>query len=79
MLFRSDDILSGMQMVAEGVRTTRVAQTLAKEYGVEMPITDETYNVLFNNKDPRTAVVDLMRRGPKHETEEIVLNENKNW
>ncbi|MBS4030724.1 MAG: NAD(P)H-dependent glycerol-3-phosphate dehydrogenase [Clostridiales bacterium] len=74
-----NDILAGMQMVAEGVRTAQVAQALSKDYGVEMPITDETCNVLFNDKDPRAAVVDLMRRGPKHETEEIVLNNRNDW
>jgi glycerol-3-phosphate dehydrogenase (NAD(P)+) len=37
-----------------------------------MPICRETYEVLFNNKDPREAVVDLMMRQKTHEVEEVV-------
>ncbi len=74
-----DDIVAGMKMVVEGVRTTRIAHELSKEHGIEMPITEETHNILFNNKNPRSAVEDLMRRGPKHETEEIVFNTRDSW
>lgn len=62
-----DDILKSMKMVAEGVGTTKVAYALAVETGVEMPITAEMYRVMFEGKDPRTAVTDLMSRPPRSE------------
>lgn len=65
------EILSGMNMVAEGVSTTEVAVKLAEKYSVEMPITVETYDVLFRDKSPRDAVMNLMLRGPRTEIEEI--------
>ena len=61
------DILSSMKMVAEGVNTTRSAYQLAEKYNVEMPITVEVYNILFANKDPKTALFELMARSPKPE------------
>jgi len=57
-----DDILEKMNMVAEGVYTTKAADSLAKTNGIEMPIVGEVYAVLFANKNPRQAVKDLMRR-----------------
>lgn len=60
-------ILKSMQMVAEGVWTTRAVMKLAKEYKVEMPITREVYNVLFKNKNPMKAVYSLMTRQAKSE------------
>lgn len=62
-----DDILKEMVMVAEGVKTTRSAYELSKKYNVEMPITDQTYQVLFENKDARDALNELMMRGAKEE------------
>ncbi|MGU3566159.1 NAD(P)H-dependent glycerol-3-phosphate dehydrogenase [Paenibacillus sp. D51F] len=57
-----DEVLEKVGMVVEGVRTTRFARTLAARYGVEMPITDQLYEVLFEGKDPREAVEMLMLR-----------------
>jgi len=65
------DILGSMQMVAEGIWTTRAVVNLAKQYVVEMPITKEVYGVLFRNKNPRRAVQDLMGRPPKSEMEDL--------
>ncbi|MBD3235956.1 MAG: NAD(P)H-dependent glycerol-3-phosphate dehydrogenase, partial [Candidatus Eisenbacteria bacterium] len=62
-----EEILSEMGMVAEGVRTTRSALALARERGVEMPITAEVHAVLYEGKPPRAAVDDLMRRPPRPE------------
>jgi len=56
-----------MVQVAEGVRTTRSARDLALKMNVEMPITMEVYEVLFNDKPPKKAVYDLMTRDPKAE------------
>jgi glycerol-3-phosphate dehydrogenase (NAD(P)+) len=64
---RLAEIQQSMASVAEGVWTTQAALQLAHHYGVEMPITEMAYQVLFNDKDPRRAVVELMSREPKHE------------
>jgi glycerol-3-phosphate dehydrogenase (NAD(P)+) len=62
-------ILGGMVNVAEGVPTTRSVHRLSQERGVEMPITAELYQVLFEGKSPRAAVTDLMERQPRVEWE----------
>ncbi len=54
------EILHQMKMVAEGVETTRAAYHLAQKHGVRMPIVQEIYSVLFEDKDPHQAVTDLM-------------------
>jgi len=56
------EILDEMNMVAEGVYTTKAAKAISEEQGIEMPITSEIYNVLFENKQPQQAVKDLMGR-----------------
>ncbi|MBI3399599.1 MAG: NAD(P)H-dependent glycerol-3-phosphate dehydrogenase [Deltaproteobacteria bacterium] len=61
------DILSEMKMVAEGVKTAEAAYALAKKHGVEMPITEQVYRVLYENKSPKDAVMDLMTRRVKEE------------
>ncbi|MBM4041339.1 MAG: NAD(P)-dependent glycerol-3-phosphate dehydrogenase [Planctomycetes bacterium] len=62
-----DEIVAGMAMVAEGVRTTLSVRALARRHGVEMPITAQVYQVLFRGKDPRLALRDLMQRAAKGE------------
>lgn len=64
---RLEQILEEMEMVAEGLRTTRSVQDLAQLHRVEMPITQEIYSVLYEGKDPKKAVSDLMMRDPKPE------------
>ena len=61
------EILDGMEQVAEGVRTTQSVRALARRHGVETPITEQCYRVLFRGKTPLRAVEDLMQRGPKGE------------
>ncbi len=61
------DILARMNMVAEGVFTTRSVHERAERMGLHMPITAEIYRVLYDNKDPLAAVNDLMLREPKPE------------
>ena len=61
------NILSRMNMVAEGVATAKAAYLLGKKYRVSMPITNEVYFVLYKNKDPFKAVNDLMTRQRKEE------------
>jgi glycerol-3-phosphate dehydrogenase (NAD(P)+) len=60
-------ILSEMNMVAEGVKTTRSAWNLARKVGVEMPILDQVYQVLYQDKPCRDAVRDLLGRSLKEE------------
>lgn len=62
-----DQILADMENVAEGAPTIRSVHALATNQGVDMPITGELHRVLFEGKDPRTAVIDLMTRAPKDE------------
>ena len=62
-----EDILAGMQMVAEGVKTTLSAYQLAARLGVDVPIIEQMYLLLYENKDPRQAVIDLMSRDLKEE------------
>lgn len=63
-----DEILAGMQMVAEGVKTTLSAYQLAEKLGVEVPIIEQMYLILYQNKSPRQAVTDLMLRDLRAET-----------
>ena len=60
-------IVADMRMVAEGIATTLSARRLAHRESVEMPITEMTYHVLFEELDPRRAVAELMLRAPRHE------------
>ena len=61
------DILAEMKMVAEGVKTTEAVHALRQKLGVEMPITEQVYAILYKDKDPATAVYDLMTRDLKDE------------
>ena len=60
-------ILSHMNMVAEGVYTTRSAYALSRKHGIEMPIVAEIYQILFEGKPPQLAVKALMGRDLKQE------------
>jgi glycerol-3-phosphate dehydrogenase (NAD(P)+) len=60
-------ILKSMEMVAEGIETSRSASQLAKKFDVETPITNEVYKILFEDKDPVKATTDLMTRDMKTE------------
>ena len=60
-------ILDEMNMVAEGVKTTKSAWNLARKMGVEMPILEQVYQVLYNDKPCKEAVRDLLARSLKEE------------
>jgi glycerol-3-phosphate dehydrogenase (NAD(P)+) len=64
---KREAILGDMTMVAEGIYTARSVHDKAARMGLSMPITDEVYRVLYEAKDPRAAVDDLMLREPKSE------------
>ncbi|MBI4948609.1 MAG: NAD(P)-dependent glycerol-3-phosphate dehydrogenase [Deltaproteobacteria bacterium] len=61
------EITGTMKMVAEGVKTSRASRALAERQGADMPITTEVCRVLYEGKDPRDAVLELMMRGLKVE------------
>ncbi len=62
-----DEIMNGLKTVAEGVRTAKAARELARKHGVEMPVVEEVYRILYEGKDPRQALKDLMGRELKQE------------
>jgi glycerol-3-phosphate dehydrogenase (NAD(P)+) len=61
------DILTQMRSVAEGVATAESAYELSRKYNIEMPIVEQIYKVLYEDKDPAHAVKDLMERSLKSE------------
>jgi glycerol-3-phosphate dehydrogenase (NAD(P)+) len=65
-----EEILGVMRMVAEGVKTAQSVHFLAQRMEVDMPISEQVYQVLFKNKDPLIAVRELMERNLKHELED---------
>jgi glycerol-3-phosphate dehydrogenase (NAD(P)+) len=62
-----DDVLSGMKMVAEGVRTANAALQLGARHDIELPITAQVAELLAGRKDARTALYDLMLRPQRSE------------
>jgi len=61
------EIMKDMKTVAEGVKTTLATVRLARRVGVELPIAEQIYEVLYENKDPRRALTELMRRDLRSE------------
>ncbi|WP_077326705.1 NAD(P)H-dependent glycerol-3-phosphate dehydrogenase [Virgibacillus siamensis] len=66
-----DEVLEQMGMVVEGVRTAKAAHQFAQEQKIEMPITDGIYEILFNNKNPRDIVEQLMNRNKREEMDDL--------
>ncbi|MBL6957053.1 MAG: NAD(P)H-dependent glycerol-3-phosphate dehydrogenase [Chlorobium phaeobacteroides] len=62
-----EEVISHMNMVAEGVSTTKAVFSLSSRLGVDMPITSAVYEMLFENKPAEQAILDLMTREPKKE------------
>lgn len=60
-----EQILAATETVAEGVTTAKAV--FEARSGIEMPITEEVYRILFEGKNPRQALLDLMQRIPKEE------------
>ncbi|MBI4847082.1 MAG: NAD(P)-dependent glycerol-3-phosphate dehydrogenase [Nitrospirae bacterium] len=61
------DILASTKSVAEGVATASSAYELSQKYGVEMPIVEQVYKVIYKGKNPAEAVKELMNRSLKSE------------
>ncbi|MBO5059565.1 MAG: NAD(P)H-dependent glycerol-3-phosphate dehydrogenase [Clostridia bacterium] len=64
-----EETLKEISMVVEGVNTAKAAYNLSKKYNVSMPITTEAFKVLFEGKDAKTAVLDLMTRSKTAEND----------
>ncbi len=58
--------------VVEGYYATDTVRTLAGKYGIEMPISEGAWQVLYNGKQPRAVLEELMRREKKHESEDAM-------
>ncbi len=69
----AEDAIREVGMTVEGYRSAKCAYRLAQKVGVEMPIINEVYRVLYENKNAKQALGDLMGRSKKHESEEIWL------
>lgn len=74
-----EEVISSTKMVVEGVRTTKSAYELAKKVGIEMPITEEIYRVLFEEADVKNSVMNLMLRNKTHEMEDLPEIEEVGW
>jgi glycerol-3-phosphate dehydrogenase (NAD(P)+) len=66
-----DEILDEMHMVAEGVKTTKSVYNLSRKLGIEMPISSEIYNILYNAVSPGEALQRLMTRDLREELDEM--------
>ena len=62
-----EEVISQMNMIAEGVHSSRSVYELSRSVGVEMPITRAVYEMLFEHKPVQQAILDLMTRDPKQE------------
>ncbi|MDR7856412.1 NAD(P)H-dependent glycerol-3-phosphate dehydrogenase [Tissierella sp.] len=74
-----DDAIKEIGMIVEGIKTTKSTFMLAKKHNITMPITEEIYGVLYEDKDVKDSVYNLMVRDRKHEMEDIVLEKNNFW
>lgn len=56
------EIISELGMVAEGIETSKSIHQLMKKHSIDMPICEQVYETLYNQKDPRQAIRELMSR-----------------
>ena len=63
-------ILSETRTVAEGVRTTKSVYNLSRKIGVEMPIAEQIYRILYEDLEPKEALHALMSRDLRQEMDE---------
>jgi len=62
-----DDVISHSRFITEGVETTRAVWTLSRQHQIDMPITEQVYDILFNGRPPHEALKNLMKRSLKTE------------
>ncbi len=66
---KAADILSSTVTVAEGVNTVKSIHLWSQINGIDMPISKQVYEIIYNNKNPKEAVIELMERPLKKENE----------
>lgn len=69
--YRMQDAMKEVKMVVEGVHSAKAALALAHKYNVEMPIVEQVNKVLFEDKNAKEAVMDLMLRDKKQESDSL--------
>lgn len=74
----AEDAVARVGMTVEGYTAAHTVRELAARAGVDMPIVNECYQVLYAHKDPSRAIADLMQRQKKHEIEDVWLG-NAVW
>lgn len=74
-----DEAIKTVGMVVEGIKTAKSAYQLSQKYNSSMPIVKEIYEVLYEGKDVKNSVINLMLRDKKHEMEDIVQEQNYEW
>lgn len=62
-----DEAMNSIGQVVEGYRNAKEVFNLAQRVGVEMPITEQIFNVLYQNKDAKQAALDLLGREKRDE------------
>lgn len=67
----ADDAIKRVGMTVEGIVATKAAYKLSQKYNIEMPITEQLYKVVTENKEIKTALNDLMKRPKRHENERV--------
>ena len=67
---RLGEVLAEMHMVAEGIKTAKSVYNLSRSIGVEMPICQEVYHILYDDLSPKKAVYRLMTRDLRQELDE---------
>lgn len=70
----ANDAIERVGMTVEGYHATKTAWELAKKVNINMPIVDQMYKILFENKSPQSAIKDLMNRPKKHESEQDFMD-----
>lgn len=66
------EAIEEVNMVVEGITTTKSVEEISNNLNIEMPITNQLYEILFKDKNPKIAVEELMIRDKRHEIEEVV-------
>jgi len=66
-----DEIMGSMYMIAEGINTTRAVYNISKKMGIEVPITECIYEIIYKDLSPAESVNKLMKRKFKSEVEDI--------
>ena len=73
--YKLSDAINEVNQTVEGVNTARAAYGLANKYGVEMPIVEQICQVLFEDKNARVAIYDLLRRDKSIEYKTLEWND----